>query len=102
MFSPCTGTTVLVYTFPILLMASLATLYHHFIQKASNHSKVGLLKKASWRKPLLVNGPLGIISKTEFSFIIMFVLLLIWSLCSYLHGMFENAALQAANEREQV
>ncbi|CAL5209477.1 unnamed protein product [Lathyrus oleraceus] len=65
------GTTVLVYTFPILLMASLATLYHHLIQKASNHSKVGLLKKASWRKPLLVNGPLGIISKTEFSFIII-------------------------------
>ncbi|KAL5069829.1 hypothetical protein RYX36_020716, partial [Vicia faba] len=64
--------------------------------------KVGFLRKASWRKPLLVNGPLGIISKTEFSFIIMFVLLLIWSLCSYLHGMFENAALQAANEREQV
>ncbi|CAI8604437.1 unnamed protein product [Vicia faba] len=99
------GTTVLVYTFPILLMATLATLYHQLIQKASNHntkSKVGFLRKASWRKPLLVNGPLGIISKTEFSFIIMFVLLLIWSLCSYLHGMFENAALQAANEREQV
>ncbi|XP_058740418.1 ferric reduction oxidase 2-like [Vicia villosa] len=96
------GTTILVYSFPTLLMATLATLYHHLFQKASNHSKVGLLRKASWRKPLFVNGPLGIISKTEFSFIIMFVLLLIWSLCSYLHDMFEYAALQAASEKDQV
>ncbi|WJX14484.1 ferric-chelate reductase (NADH) [Trifolium repens] len=99
------GTTILVYTFPIIFIATLACLYHHLMQKASNHStesKIGSLRKASWRKPLLVNGPLGIISKIEFSFIIMFVILLIWSLCSYLHGMFAKVALQAAYEREQV
>ncbi|WJX20715.1 ferric-chelate reductase (NADH) [Trifolium repens] len=99
------GTTILVYTFPIIFIATLACLYHHLMQKASNHStesKIGFLRKASWRKPLFVNGPLGIISKTEFSFIIMFVILLIWSLCSYLHGMFSKVALQAAYEREQV
>ncbi|XP_045821184.1 ferric reduction oxidase 2-like [Trifolium pratense] len=99
------GTTILVYTFPIIFIATLACLYHHLMQKASNHStesKIGFFNKASWRKPLLVNGPLGIISKIEFSFIIMFVLLLIWSLCSYLHGMFAKVALQAAYEREQV
>ncbi|WJX20713.1 ferric-chelate reductase (NADH) [Trifolium repens] len=68
------GTTILVYTFPIIFIATLACLYHHLMQKASNHStesKIGFLRKASWRKPLFVNGPLGIISKTEFSFIIM-------------------------------
>ncbi|GAU32370.1 hypothetical protein TSUD_44130 [Trifolium subterraneum] len=68
------GTTILVYTFPIIFIATLASLYHHLMQKASNHStesKIGFLRKASWRKPLLVNGPLGIITKTEFSFIIM-------------------------------
>ncbi|WJX14485.1 ferric-chelate reductase (NADH) [Trifolium repens] len=68
------GTTILVYTFPIIFIATLACLYHHLMQKASNHStesKIGSLRKASWRKPLLVNGPLGIISKIEFSFIIM-------------------------------
>jgi hypothetical protein len=143
MLSLCTGTTILVYTFPIIFIATLACLYHHLMQKASAHSteryiyfmhffissadffflilimpnqlnvwliycsynyysKIGFLRKASWRKPLLVNGPLGIISKIEFSFIIMFVLLLIWSLCSYLHGMFAKVALQAAYEREQV
>ncbi|XP_027189067.1 ferric reduction oxidase 2-like isoform X2 [Cicer arietinum] len=99
------GTTILVYTFPIIFMATLASLYHHMMQKGSNHdieSKMGFLRKASWRKPLFVNGHLGIISRTEFSFIIMFVVLLIWSLCSYLHGMFAKVALQAANERVQM
>ncbi|RDY12944.1 Ferric reduction oxidase 2, partial [Mucuna pruriens] len=97
--------TILIYTFPILLIATLASLYLHLEQKRSNHnteSKVGFLGFASWKRPLLVNGSLGIISMTELSFIIMFVILLIWSLCSYLHGMFASVALEAANEREHV
>ncbi|KAG4998208.1 hypothetical protein JHK85_029647 [Glycine max] len=54
---------------------------------------------ASWKRPLLGTGPLGIITMTELSFIIMFVLLLIWSLCFYIHGMFASVALDAAKER---
>ncbi|KAG5004965.1 hypothetical protein AAZX31_10G219400 [Glycine max] len=96
------GTTILIYTFPILLIATLASLYFHLEQKRSNHnteSKVGFLGFASWKRPLLGTGPLGIITMTELSFIIMFVLLLIWSLCFYIHGMFASVALDAAKER---
>ncbi|XP_020207228.1 ferric reduction oxidase 2 isoform X2 [Cajanus cajan] len=100
------GTFILVYTFPILLIATLASLYFHLEQKRSNRhntkKREGLLGLASWKRPLLVNGPLGIIYMTELSFIIMFVLLLIWSLCSYLLDMFGSVALEAANQRVQV
>lgn len=99
------GSTILVYTFPILFIATLAGLYLHLEQKLSNHnteSEVGFLGLASWKRPLLVNGPLGIVSVTEFFFIITFVLLLIWSFCSYLRGMFASVALDAAKQREQV
>ncbi|XP_027364708.1 ferric reduction oxidase 2-like [Abrus precatorius] len=97
------GTTILLYIFPILLIATLASLYLHFEQKRSNHNTERYIPRfASWKRPLLVNGALGIISMTEIVFIIMFILLLIWSFCSYLHGMFASVALQAASEREQV
>ncbi|XP_061361316.1 ferric reduction oxidase 2-like [Gastrolobium bilobum] len=99
------GTNLLVYTFPILFMTTLASLYLHLEQKRSNHnteSKVEFIGLASWKRPLLVNGPLGIVSRTELAFIVMFVLLLIWSFCSYLHGMFASVVTQAANYREQV
>ncbi|KAL2324563.1 hypothetical protein Fmac_023621 [Flemingia macrophylla] len=99
------GAFLLLYTFPILLIATLASLYLHLEQKRSNHntkSKVWFSGLASWKRPLLVNGPLGIISMTELSFTIMFVLLLIWSLCSYLLVMFSSLALEVANQRVQV
>ncbi|KAK7279915.1 hypothetical protein RJT34_24976 [Clitoria ternatea] len=101
------GSTILIYTFPILFISILASLYLHLEQKNSNNdteSKVGLSGLTSWKRPILVHGPLGIVTSTELCFIIMFVILLIWSLCSYLHGMFAtpNVVLQAANEKVQV
>jgi len=35
---PFTGTTILIYTFPILLIATLASLYFHLEQKRSIHN----------------------------------------------------------------
>ncbi|ESW15455.1 hypothetical protein PHAVU_007G073800 [Phaseolus vulgaris] len=100
------GTIILIYTFPILLIATLTSVYLHLEQKRSNHnteSKGGrFLGLASWKRPLLTKGPLGIITMTELSFAIMFVLLLIWTFFSYLHSLFASAAKDAAKERDQV
>ncbi|CAJ1977016.1 unnamed protein product [Sphenostylis stenocarpa] len=99
------GTTILIFTFPILLIATLAGLYLHLEQKSSydsTESKERLLGLASWKRPLLTKGPLGIVTITELSFAVMFVLLLIWSFCSYLHSMFANVAQDAAKERDHV
>ncbi|MED6223234.1 hypothetical protein PIB30_071967 [Stylosanthes scabra] len=99
------GASILVYIFPILLIATLASLYLHLECKRSDYntqSKVGFFGLVSWKKPLLVNGSLGIISLTELSLIFMFLLYLIWSLYSYLHDWFQQVTLLAANERDQV
>jgi len=47
---------------------------------------VGFLGFASWKRLLLGTGPLGIITMTELSFIMMFVLILIWVVDIYRHG----------------
>ncbi|KAK7391335.1 hypothetical protein VNO78_19749 [Psophocarpus tetragonolobus] len=102
------GTTILIYTFPVLLIATLASLYLHLKQTGSNddnhntESKVRFLRLTSWKRPLLVNGPLGILTMTELSFLVMVIVLLIWSMCFYLHGLFASAAQNAAKEGEQV
>ncbi|MED6185475.1 hypothetical protein PIB30_057400 [Stylosanthes scabra] len=85
--------------------ATLASLYLHLESKRSDcntRSKVGFFGLVSWKKPLLVNGSLGIISLRELSLIFMFLLYLIWSLYSYLHDWFQQVALLAANEGDQV
>ncbi|PQQ20614.1 Ferric reduction oxidase 4 [Prunus yedoensis var. nudiflora] len=55
---------------------------------------------ASWKRPALVKGPLGIVSWIELSFVVMVIALLVWSISSYLHNMFATA--HAAVKGEQV
>lgn len=67
-----------------------------------SHSVMENVCGKSWSRPVLVSGPLGIVSWTELTFLAMFVALLIWSFCSYLRGMFENIAQQASNSGVHV
>lgn len=53
---------------------------------------------ATWKKPMLVKGPLGIVSGIELAFLIMFVALLVWSLSTYLHDSFSTITPQSAAE----
>lgn len=55
---------------------------------------------ALWRRPVLVKGPLGIVSVTELAFSAMFMALLIWSFSTYLYTGFSN--IQLEKEGEQV
>ncbi|RWR89449.1 ferric reduction oxidase 2-like protein [Cinnamomum micranthum f. kanehirae] len=55
---------------------------------------------ALWRRPVLVKGPLGIVSATELAFSAMFMALLIWSFSTYLYTGFSN--IQLEKEGEQV
>ncbi|KAI4347578.1 hypothetical protein L6164_008380 [Bauhinia variegata] len=99
------GVNLLIHTFPVLLIAILGCLYLHLERKLSEQnskSKVGSSKWAFWKRPVLINGPLGIITLTELFFLGMFVSLLIWTFCSYLHSMFHNITQQAAKMRVHV
>ncbi|OVA13967.1 Protein of unknown function DUF819 [Macleaya cordata] len=96
-----TGATILVYTFPILLLAVLGCIYLHlsknyednYIKSEENSNRVSI-----WKRPVLVKGPLGIVTGTELAFFIMFIALLIWSFCTYLHISFGNINRQTAEE----
>ncbi|XP_022888916.1 ferric reduction oxidase 2-like [Olea europaea var. sylvestris] len=92
------GANILIYSFPVLFVAALGCLYLQ-LEKYIDRSKDETPKEsrfASWRRPALVNGPLGIVSWIELSFLVMFLALLVWSFSAYVHSMFKNITRQSA------
>ncbi|GMN44990.1 hypothetical protein TIFTF001_014179 [Ficus carica] len=94
------GFTLLLYTFPVLLFAVLGCVYIHLGKKLDGHvhnmesdKKHGL---ALWKRPILVKGPLGIVSSIELTFFIMFIALLVWSFSTYLHNSFAKITPNSA------
>ncbi|XVF33283.1 hypothetical protein REPUB_Repub17cG0155600 [Reevesia pubescens] len=83
------GTTILIWTFPVLFVASLGSLYLHLGKNLNENASKSNDKKhrpAIWKRPMLVKGPLGIVSGIELGLLIMFIALLIWTLATYLHN----------------
>ncbi|KAG9459092.1 hypothetical protein H6P81_003600 [Aristolochia fimbriata] len=87
------GADMLMFVFPILFVAVLGSIYLHLTKSDKQPS---LKKKGSktnrvlalWRRPLLVKGPLGIVTGTELTFFAMFVALVIWTCAMFLHGSY--------------
>ncbi|XP_031275811.1 ferric reduction oxidase 2-like [Pistacia vera] len=101
------GVTLLIYTFPILFIAVSACIYHHLGKKLNDYKLESTDGRKNiltlWKKPMLVKGPLGIVSGIELGFFVMFIALLIWSLSNYLHNSFAHITPQsAAEEVEKV
>ncbi|KAJ8900458.1 hypothetical protein K2173_025235 [Erythroxylum novogranatense] len=91
------GMTLLLYTFTILFISILGCIYLHLGNKSIKvESQRNRLLK--WKRPMLVKGPLGIVSGIEIAFLIMFLALLIWSLSTYLHVSFATVTPQSAAE----
>ncbi|XP_031393556.1 ferric reduction oxidase 2-like isoform X2 [Punica granatum] len=84
------GAKLLIYTFPVLFIATLSSVYLHLGKKLNDFQKMGSDGKkdmlARWKQPVLVKGPLGIVSLFELSFFVMFIALLVWSFSTYLHN----------------
>ncbi|KAJ4837178.1 Ferric reduction oxidase 2, partial [Turnera subulata] len=94
------GATLLIYQFPILFVAILGCVYLH-LGKRSNDTKPDNNKEhilQAWKVPMLVKGPLGIVSGTELSFLLMFVALLTWSLSVYIHNGFATITPKSGAE----
>ncbi|XP_065869412.1 ferric reduction oxidase 2-like [Euphorbia lathyris] len=97
------GANTLIHTFPILFIATLACLYIHIGKKyVSGGSREVNPSFAWWKRPLMTKGPLGIVSCNELSLLGILLVLMVWSLYSYLHSMFSYAAIQAAYSGLQV
>ncbi|XP_042486010.1 ferric reduction oxidase 2-like [Macadamia integrifolia] len=92
------GDKLLMFTFPVLFIASLGCVYLHLGKKRvaseTNHHR----RLAKWSRPVLMKGPLGIVSWTELAFLSMFIALLVWSLSTYLHLSFNEITAQSASE----
>ncbi|XP_010270349.1 PREDICTED: probable ferric reduction oxidase 1 [Nelumbo nucifera] len=84
------GTLILIYTVPVLLLAVLGCVYLHLEKKYGDNSigsngQTKLIRLAFLRaRPMLVDGPLGIVTWTELAFFTMFIALLVWSYAVYL------------------
>ncbi|OIT08055.1 PREDICTED: ferric reduction oxidase 2 [Nicotiana attenuata] len=84
------GRTLLMNTFPFIFIAVLGCVYLH-LWKKSNDKNInrfeGKQKLTIWRRPIIMKG-LGIVSRIELCFFVMFIALLVWTFASYLHIIF--------------
>ncbi|KAF3639076.1 Ferric reduction oxidase 2, partial [Capsicum annuum] len=97
--SVVTCSDILIYTFPVLFIATLGCIFLHLVKYANAHDERGTSKGtrfASWSRPAITKGPLGIVSWTELCFLFMFAALLIWTISSYTHGLFKRITRQSA------
>ncbi|KAL2511346.1 Ferric reduction oxidase 2 [Abeliophyllum distichum] len=62
--------------------------------KISNIQK-GNKRLAIWKRPVIIKG-LGVVSRIELAFFLMFIALLVWSFATYLHIGFANITPQSA------
>ncbi|KAK9743039.1 hypothetical protein RND81_03G212800 [Saponaria officinalis] len=97
------GQSILIFTFPLILIAVLASVYLHLGKRSRDF---GLIRKENkkkrltiWRRPVLVKGPLGIVSGIEVSFLMMFIALLIWSLSTFLHVGYGRLTITPGEKR---
>uniref|UniRef100_A0A1J3D3L0 ferric-chelate reductase (NADH) n=1 Tax=Noccaea caerulescens TaxID=107243 RepID=A0A1J3D3L0_NOCCA len=99
-----TGTTLFMYMFPMMAVACLGCVYLHFNKRKSLH-QIDRERKGVWsalRRPMLVKGPLGIVSVTEIMFLAMFVALLLWIFITYLRNNFATITPQSAAAHGQT
>ncbi|XP_020548931.1 ferric reduction oxidase 2-like isoform X2 [Sesamum indicum] len=98
------GAYILIYSSPILLIATLGCLCLH-LEKYTDDSENRTPRDrrfVTWRQPVLLRGPLGIVSWTELSCLVMFVVLLVWSVSAYVHSMFKNITRQSASKMGEL
>ncbi|OIV89834.1 hypothetical protein TanjilG_28396 [Lupinus angustifolius] len=101
------GASFLIYTSPVLLMSVLGCVYLHIAKKSNDSNlesyNVTKLDVAILKRPILVKGPLGIVSGTQLAFLLMFIALIIWSFATYLHNGFATITPQlAAKDGEKI
>ncbi|KAI4355112.1 hypothetical protein L6164_003916 [Bauhinia variegata] len=95
------GATLLLFTFPVLFMAAFGCVYLYLAKRANDSNMESNGEKQGptiWKRPMLVKGPLGIVSGTELAFFIMFIALLVWSFSVYLHDSFIKITPKVAAE----
>ncbi|KAH6783972.1 ferric reduction oxidase 4 [Perilla frutescens var. hirtella] len=76
------GTNLLLFSFPLMLVAALGCVYLHLDKRSNAQSKSYY---DSLRRPVLAMSSLGIVNSVELTFAAMFIVLMIWSLTNYVY-----------------
>ncbi|KAJ3706899.1 hypothetical protein LUZ61_010604 [Rhynchospora tenuis] len=95
------GTNILIYAFPIMFIAVLGCLYLHLSKKnghTGNSSSRFSSKMAAWKRPVLVRGPLGVVSGIELAFCLMFLALLVWCFWTFLSVSFSRLKIHGSEK----
>ncbi|XP_071725101.1 ferric reduction oxidase 2-like [Rutidosis leptorrhynchoides] len=96
------ASNILIYIFPMLVIATLGSLYLHLGKKLNyvdkNETARDVNKLTRWKKPLVVRSPLGIVSCIELSFLIMFIVHFVWCVSNYLRNGLAAITPQSASE----
>ncbi|KAG6402683.1 hypothetical protein SASPL_134885 [Salvia splendens] len=101
------GANFLVFTSPIVVIALLGCVYLHLGK--NNNSQIKNIKSGEgqnrieiWKRPMIIKG-LGIVSRIELAFFLMFIALLIWNLATYFHNDFARiTTISATRSGEKV
>ncbi|KAF3944513.1 hypothetical protein CMV_029024 [Castanea mollissima] len=98
---PKQGARLLIYTLPILFVAAMGCFYLHMGKKLNNDKMASCRNPrfASWKKPVLIKGPLGIVSRVELAFLIMFIALLSWTFATCISNYFAKINPNSAAEQ---
>ncbi|XP_010462520.2 PREDICTED: probable ferric reduction oxidase 1 [Camelina sativa] len=99
------GVNLLLYMFPMILLAFLGCIYLHLkkqttvnqLNTGEKRDKFGVL-----RRPMLVKGPLGIVTVTEVMFLTMFMAHILWSLTNYIYNTFVTITSESAALDEEI
>ncbi|CAI9101898.1 OLC1v1000052C1 [Oldenlandia corymbosa var. corymbosa] len=96
------GPSMLINTFPVLFVAALGCVYLHLRKKSISgdqyhHSKGNGAENAlaSWKRPIIIKG-LGIVSRIELAFLVMFIALLVWVFSVSLHNGYAKITPKSA------
>ncbi|KAL3810531.1 hypothetical protein ACJIZ3_000689 [Penstemon smallii] len=96
------GANYLTFPIPILLIAALGCVYLHLGKKSrDNHMIKGTnedRRMAIWKRPMIIKG-LGVVSRIELAFFLMFIALLVWSFATYLNISFAQITPKSAAKK---
>uniref|UniRef100_A0A453CKT2 FAD-binding FR-type domain-containing protein n=2 Tax=Aegilops tauschii subsp. strangulata TaxID=200361 RepID=A0A453CKT2_AEGTS len=100
------GIRMTVYAFPVLFVYVVACVYLHLQQQKGGdpdtQRRTSTRIAAAWRRPVLVRGPLGIVTGIELAILLMFMALLVWFYYAYITVEFSKLRVKPGEKLWQA
>ncbi|XP_057817034.2 probable ferric reduction oxidase 1 [Cryptomeria japonica] len=84
------GADIFLYSFPLVLLAAMGAVYLHFHKDGNMGITQRKARVNIFSYPVLIRGPMGIISMAELLAVLMFLGLLAWTLYTYIRDDFSR------------